>query len=965
VYVFSHRGLAGLFCVIYLQILADNVVYSIPSFSTQWDSITVYFDAAEGDQGLMGFTGDIWAHTGVITNNSTHPGDWKYVKTNWAQNTNDTQLTPLGNDLWILKIDFPHEYYGVPEDEQIIKLAFVFRNYDGSESGRDNAGSDIFLDLYEPGITTIISAPKLNYIFEDPRSEPIFSFPNEDVPIVITSSSIGTEQINLQLFLDDSLFAESSLDTLFTVIDLDPINIGMHKLTAVSIDTSQNSDSVDFYLMSHEYPTINQRPFHINDGINYNSDGTVSLSLFAPHKDFVYLIGDFNNWIIDENYYMKKDSGGIDSVHFWITIDNLISGTEYAFQYVVDGEIRIADPYADKVLDRWNDQYISDQIYSDLKPYPHGKTDHIVSILETGQEPYLWQHNTSFSRPPKEELIIYELLMRDFLEHHDYTMLMDTLNYLENLGINAIELLPVNEFEGNSSWGYGTSFYFAADKYYGSKETLKLFIDECHRRGIAVIMDIVLNHTYGQSPFVRLYSEGGYPTEENPWYNTESNFFNPLTQWGHDLDHESIHTQILVDRINQYWIEYYNIDGYRFDFTKGIGNNIKDSDDPWGSNYDSDRIRLLKRLANAIWEYDSTVYIILEHFAENSEELILSDYGMLLWGNSNYNYAEASMGYHADGKSDFSWGYYGNRGWSNPHLITYFESHDEERLMYKNISWGNNNATYNIREISTSLNRMKAIGAFFFTIPGPKMIWQFGELGYDISIDDPCRTCEKPIRWEYFEDQQRQNLYKTYKALIELRKEYPVFHSSETNVQLNVADPNGKKRIRLSHDNMKAIIIGNFGMVEQSIEPLFYHSGIWYDYFFGDSLYVQNVNEQISLSPGEFRIYTDSFIESPEQGILSAKIDENSFLKEFTLYPNYPNPFNLETTIIFSVSEHSISQLQIFDALGRLVDTLIDKKLFPGKYSIKWNASKYPSGIYFSVLKSKGKSSISKMILLK
>ena len=964
---FTNRGLVGFFCFVFLQPLVADVVYSEPTFSTEWDSITVYFDATEGDQGLMGYTGDVWAHAGVITVNSSNSTDWKYVKTNWGQNTNETQLTPLDNNLWKLEIGFPHDYYGTPSGEQIHQLAFVFRNHDGSVSGRDVGGADIFLDLYEPGITAIIVTPEINNTFGDPRREPIFGFQNQYIPIVISSVPIGTAQLGLQLFLDDSLYVESSSDTFSTTLDLQTILPGMHKVTAVAIDTGGLLDSADFYLMVHGYPLENQRPPDMQDGINYNTDGSVSLSLFAPHKDFVYVIGDFNDWRIDENYYMQKDFGSYDSVHYWLTLDSLISGTEYAFQYVVDGEIRIADPYTDKVLDKWNDQYIPSQTYPNLAPYPYGKTDHIVSVLQTGQTFFPWQFDNLFVRPKKEELIIYELLVRDFLSRSDFQTLIDTLNYLENLGINAIELLPFNEFEGNSSWGYNTSFYFAPDKYYGPKEELKLFIDECHRRGIAVIMDIVLNHTYSQSPFVRLYNEGewGSPTIENPWYNIQSNFSNPDAQWGNDLNHESIHTQTLVDRVNRYWIEEYKLDGFRFDFTKGFGNNIKGSDDLWGSNYDADRIRLLKRMADEIWEYDSTVYVILEHLAENSEERVLENYGMLLWGNSNYNYAEAAMGYHTNGKSDFSWGYYGTRGWNNPHLVTYFESHDEERLMYKNISWGNSYGGYNIKEIPTALNRMKAIGAFFFTIPGPKMIWQFGELGYDISIDDPCRVCEKPIRWNYFEDEERQNLYKTYQALIALRKQFPVFHSGETDVQLNVGSSSGGKLIRLSHSEMNAVIVGNYGVTYQSIDPLFHHSGMWYDYFSGDSIDVQNVNDQLGLFPGEFHIYTDSFIESPEQGILANVSDGNSVPSEFALYQNYPNPFNPTTTIRFRIADEYSSQLQIFDILGRLVDTLIDGKILPGEYLLTWDGSRYPSGVYFSILTSGGKTYSSKMILLK
>jgi len=119
------------------------------------------------------------------------------------------------------------------------------------------------------------------------------------------------------------------------------------------------------------------------------------------------------------------------------------------------------------------------------------------------------------------------------------------------------------------------------------------------------------------------------------------------------------------------------------------------------------------------------------HFADDSEEQVLANYGMLLWGNSNYNYNEATMGYHENGKSDFSWGYYGKRSWSQPHLVTYMESHDEERLMFKNLQYGNGAGAYSVKDPATALNRIKLAGAFFLTLPGPKMLWQFGELGYD------------------------------------------------------------------------------------------------------------------------------------------------------------------------------------------------------------------------------------------
>ncbi|MEI9909455.1 MAG: hypothetical protein WDO71_07195 [Bacteroidota bacterium] len=145
--------------------------------------------------------------------------------------------------------------------------------------------------------------------------------------------------------------------------------------------------------------------------------------------------------------------------------------------------------------------------------------------------------------------------------------------------------------------------------------------------------------------------------------------------------------------------------------------------------------------AVAIWKryYDTLQlkspgsYAVLEHFAADAEEIELSDYGMLLWGNSNYNYNEASMGFIST--SNFERAIHSVRNWTQPYLMSYMESHDEERLMYKNLNFGNSSGSYNTRDLNTALKRMELNAAFFLTIPGPKMIWQFGELGYDFSIN--------------------------------------------------------------------------------------------------------------------------------------------------------------------------------------------------------------------------------------
>jgi 1,4-alpha-glucan branching enzyme len=350
----------------------------------------------------------------------------------------------------------------------------------------------------------------------------------------------------------------------------------------------------------------------------------VTLVLHAPYKESVFAIGDFTGWVACEKGYMKRTP---DAQRYWVEINNLEPEKEYRFQYLVDSELFIADPYSDKVLDEWNDEYITSETYPGLIAFPKDTAAGMVSVLQTSQVPYSWK-TTDYQPPKKKDLVIYELLIRDFIARHDFKTLTDTIGYLADLEINAIELMPVSEFEGNLSWGYNPSFYFAPDKYYGSKNDMKAFIDACHARGIAVIMDMVLNHCNGQSPFVQLYLDSYGPDEiymkiPNPWFNSRSP--NTTYKWGADFNHESSWTKKLVDSVTTYWLTEYRIDGFRFDFTKGFTNTPGD-----GSAYDASRIAILKRMADHIWKVNPDAYVILEHFAPNNEEEELADYGIVI-----------------------------------------------------------------------------------------------------------------------------------------------------------------------------------------------------------------------------------------------------------------------------------------------------------------------------------------------
>jgi len=748
---------------------------------------------------------------------------------------------------------------------------------------------------------------KTNVRILKPSGNPAFIAKDSSFTILGVGKSFSDPNLTLSLSVGGSQVVSTQNDTVTfnTVASAS----GRFDIQLIGNDSKGNVDTTSSTYMVNPAIANAPRPVGLQDGITYypNDPTKVTLSLFAPYKKFVYVLGDFNNWTADTQYFMKRDSVNADSVWYWMTVTNLSPGTQYAFQYLIDGKLRVADPYSQLILDPNNDQYISDQTYPNLKSYPYGKTDHMVGVLQTGQPSFNWT-DQSYTRPAKDKLVIYELLIRDFIANHDYKTLTDTLGYLQNLGVNAIELMPITEFEGNSSWGYNVIFYFAPDKYYGPADDLKKFVNECHKRGIAVIMDMVLNHSFGQSSMVRMYFKNGKPAPNSPWFNV-----NPKHPYnvGYDFNHESRATQYLVDRVNKYWVTNFHIDGYSFDLSKGFTQTYSGTDvNKWGQ-YDQSRINILERMAGQIWKTNPDTYVILEHFADNSEEKVLSGDGMMLWGNMNYAYNQATMGYDVGPSGDLhSWNFsgvsYKVRDWTQPNLVGYMESHDEERLMYKNVKYGNSSGSYNIKNLSTALDRMKLAAAFFFTVPGPKMIWQFGELGYGYSINYPSytdadRLTPKPIRWDYFSDVNRNKLYKVFSTLTHLKETYPAFSSSNFTIDAQ----NAIKRIQIQGDTMDVNIVGNFDVVAHNVAGQFQSTGIWYDYFSGDPVDVSSTDMSINLQPGQFHIYTTSKLPTPEAGIL-LDVDQpdpkTTRPSDFKLNQNYPNPFNPTTNISYDLA---------------------------------------------------------------
>ena len=600
--------------------------------------------------------------------------------------------------------------------------------------------------------------------------------------------------------------------------------------------------------MACRYNTSNANQKIVTHTYEYNSKVVWNYSfLYDKDKngasyDWCYVIGDFSGWQRQSEYAMKRDDA---AGCWWYTFTGVDPDREYMFQYYLgkkDGTAtKVHDPYTEIVYDGYNDKYITSTTYPDLPAYPEG-TSGLVSAFKVNKDSYSWQ-NTSFSVSDPDDIVIYEMHFRDFTSTGDINGAMEKLDYLQALGVNAIELMPVQEFEGNDSWGYNPCSYFALDKAYGTRRMYREFVDACHSRGIAVLVDVVYNQATGAHPYAKLYwdATNNKTASNNPWFNVDAP--HPYSVF-HDWNHEFELTREHVKKSLRYLIEEYRVDGFRFDLTKGFTN--KNSTESTASNYDQSRIDILKDYNNAIREVKSDAIVILEHFCAQDEEKALAQAGMKVWRNMNNAYCQAAMGFSSD--SDFS-GLWTGSSMPFGSYVGFMESHDEERTAYKSKAYGNSAIKGNL---SARMKREALNAAFFLTVPGPKMLWQFQELGYDESIETGGRTGKKPLHWEYYEDADRKALYDTYAKLLKFRRENPELFRSDASFSWKVGTGNWSngRTITCSAGSKGLIVAGNFDLSAREV-TVTVPEGNWKNYFTGEMVEGGNIIP-FSLESGEF-----------------------------------------------------------------------------------------------------------------
>ncbi len=294
------------------------------------------------------------------------------------------------------------------------------------------------------------------------------------------------------------------------------------------------------------------RPGIVKGAVPYKNG--CRFAVWAPHADEVYVMGSFNNWSKDAGPLAKQPDG------VWSAdLPGAKPGDEYRFRLIAQGrELSRIDPYARRVTTSVGNAVIS-------HPISHGQAG-------------------SFTPAPLNEMVVYELHIGTFgkktAQHGPGNLegAIERLDHLKELGVNALEVMPLAEFPGGFSWGYNPSQMFAVESDYGTPRTFKEFVDEAHKRGIAVIVDVVYNHM-GPGDLELWQFDGWNENGKGGIY-----FYNDWraqTPWGEtrpDYGRKEVREYLRDNALM--WVRDYGVDGLRWDATAYIRNAHGHDNDP-------------------------------------------------------------------------------------------------------------------------------------------------------------------------------------------------------------------------------------------------------------------------------------------------------------------------------------------------------------------------------------------------
>lgn len=542
--------------------------------------------------------------------------------------------------------------------------------------------------------------------------------------------------------------------------------------------------------------------------------GSIEFQLFAPRNQEISLISTFSDW---KEIPMKKGEDG----YFRVKVD--LEDGDYQYKFRVKSN-------SPNLLNQWvdvNDPYMAEMDRTSENGIVHVKEG--KRILDT----YTWQYDDR-PLPENQDLVIYEMQIADFCGKgtalEDTTKIrrvIEKLDYLEELGINAIALMPVTEYDGDYRWGYLPRFFFALESSYGKPQDFKQLVDECHARGIRIFIDCIFNHTNDPSPLLMI--------DRDYWYYHDRHYpEDDANYWGPELSYENYDENLdirptwnFVSDIVHFWIREYHIDGIRYDAVRQI------------ANYD-----FFKWLFNQAKEATANkpFYQIAEHIPDSST--VCSPEGVFdsCWHESfryflkdaltgeNLNFEELKSAIDARQQ-----GYCGTAS-----VINYLATHDREHMI---VELGDKGIFD-----QPAFDRVKLGAILQMTAPGIPMLWMGDEFG-QCTHKTEVTTEPNQLDWSLLENQLNRDLFEFYKQLIALRKQKTSLAADNMEFFHENAEDKVLAYVRWNEDGERVVIIANFSdQPYKTYEvPHFPADGTWKIWTGDHSVDVKDGNMTIDL----------------------------------------------------------------------------------------------------------------------
>jgi len=515
-------------------------------------------------------------------------------------------------------------------------------------------------------------------------------------------------------------------------------------------------------------------------GVEPIGPGRYRFVLYAPHKHRVALVASWNGWNTHADVLQEQGDG------YWV-IEKELGGGVHEYQYDVDG-LRICDPFAVEVR----------------RPRESGGgLARACAVLRVGAPPFPWRHD-EWERPPFADLTLYEMHIADFSPEGTFRGATARLDHLRDLGVTALEIMPVCEAAVQDGWGYQPFAFMACRNSFGGMEDLKELIDEAHARRMAVILDIVLSHSCGEHPFLALYPEG-----DNPWYGEaiggKNMFYMP------SFDHRKPAVRQFCALVQAHWLREYHVDGFRYDYAINIG-----MEGGYG----------LSEVARQAREVLPRAYLIAEHLPERPEVLHYIDFDGA-WHVKTCYFLRVGL-LHRD-QDEFIWERFHElvkygidplaEGWPRATTsVIYIESHDEHRLLHYLL--------HSELRPPEARRRAKFAAWILFTAPGLPMLYNGQEFG-DAS---PKLINERnPIRWDLIYTRGGREMLDFYKHLLRLRRELPALRSD--NYVIDQVREREKCLVyrRWSNRGDQVVVAANFADQPRHLHVALPVAGAWYD----------------------------------------------------------------------------------------------------------------------------------------